>query len=166
MRCFTEVKILKEGGNHCSAKKFRFSSSVNSLLTLLEISTNENEVTTIIADSSKFKLHGNSKNEFPSLPDMTGATHFKIPQTTLKDMFYRTSFAVSREDNRYALTGVLMKIENKTATFVGTDGKRLSSHCCLLKWMLHLSETTSSLSKRSKRSSKIWKRKAMPSCSS
>lgn len=125
MRCFTEAKIIEEGATTLPAK--RFIQLIRELTAhTLEISTNEHEITTIIAGSSQFKLHGMSKNEYPALPDMTGAVHFKIKQSALKDMFYRTSFAVSREDNRYVLTGVLMKVAEANATFAGTDGKRLS----------------------------------------
>ena len=125
MRCFTEAKILEEGSTTLPAR--RFAQLIRELTAnSLEITTNSNEITTIIADSSQFKLHGVTKTEFPSLPDMTGATHFKVPQAALKDTLYRTAFAVSREDNRYVLTGVLMKVAQSLATFVGTDGKRLS----------------------------------------
>ena len=41
-------------------------------------------------------------------------------------MFFRTSFAVSRDDNRYVLTGALMRIAEGQAIFIGTDGKRLA----------------------------------------
>ncbi len=67
-----------------------------------------------------------SKAEYPSLPDLSHANTFHIQQKNLKDLLYRTSFAVSKEDNRYVLTGVLMHITNAQATFVGTDGKRLA----------------------------------------
>ncbi len=125
IRCLTEAKILQEGATTLPAKKFaqliRELTSTN-----VEISTNSNEVTEIIADSSRFKLNGMNRAEFPSLPDITEATRFKIKQADLKDMFYRTSFAVSREDTRYVLTGVHMSIVNGEATFIGTDGKRLA----------------------------------------
>lgn len=125
IRCFTEAKILEEGATTLPAKKLaqlvRELTSVN-----LEVTTHANEVTEIVADSSKFKLHGMSKNEFPSLPDLGGAMQFTIKQSELKDVLYRTSFAVSREDNRYVLTGTLIHITNGQATFVGTDGKRLA----------------------------------------
>lgn len=125
MRCFAEVKIAEEGATTVPAR--RFIQLIKELTHhSLEISTDANEITTIIAGSSKFKLHGMSKNQYPALPDMTGATHFKIGQKDLKEMLFRTSFAVSREDNRYVLTGVLMKIANSCAIFAGTDGKRLS----------------------------------------
>lgn len=125
IRCFTDAKILREGSTTLPAKKLaqlaRELTAVN-----VEVSTNENEVTEIVANSSRFKLHGMGKNEFPSLPNMAGATQISIKQSDLKDMLYRTAFAVSREDNRYVLTGVHMHVTGGEAIFVGTDGKRLA----------------------------------------
>lgn len=125
VRCFTEVKILEEGATTLPAKRFaqliRELTSVN-----VEISSNDNEVTEIIANTSRFKLNGMNKNEFPALPNITDATHFKIKQSILRDVLYRTAFAVSREDNRYVLTGVCLQITGGTASFIGTDGKRLA----------------------------------------
>lgn len=125
IRCFTDAKILREGSTTIPAKKLaqlmRELTAIN-----VEVSTNENEVTEIVADSSRFKLNGMNKSEFPSLPNMAGATQITVKQNDLKDMLYRTSFAVSREDNRYALTGVHMQIAGSEAIFVGTDGKRMS----------------------------------------
>ena len=125
IRCFTEAKISEEGATTLPAKKLaqlvRELTAVN-----LEISTNANEVTEIAAEASRFRLHGMGKAEFPALPDLNGAMHFTVKQSELRDVFYRTSFAVSREDNRFVLTGVLLSIVNGQATFVGTDGKRLS----------------------------------------
>lgn len=124
IRCYTEAKILEEGSTTIPAKKF--VQLIRELTaTHVEINTIQ-DITEIKADSSRFKLHGMNKSEYPSLPDLAGATQFKIKQSELRDMFFRTSFAVSREDNRYVLTGVLMKIQNGTALFAGTDGKRLA----------------------------------------
>lgn len=88
--------------------------------------TSDSEVVEIKAGSSRFRLHGMDKSEFPSLPDLKEATQFQISGQTLKDLFYRTAFAVSKEDSRYALTGVLLRITNSRAIIVGTDGKRLA----------------------------------------
>lgn len=125
IRCYTEAKILEEGSTTLPAK--RLAQLVRELTAVnVEITSNANEVTEICADSSRFKLHGMSKNEFPALPDLKDAAQFAIKQTELKEMFYRTAFAVSREDSRYVLTGVFLHIDNGQATFVGTDGKRLA----------------------------------------
>lgn len=125
IRCNTEVKILEEGSTTLPAKKL--AQLVRELTTAnVEISTNSHEVTTVVAGTSRFKLNGMRKEEYPGLPDLTDAHTFQINQKDLKDLLYRTSFAVSKEDNRYVLTGVLMQISNGLATFVGTDGKRLA----------------------------------------
>lgn len=125
IRCFTEAKILEEGATTLPAKKFvqllKELTAAN-----VEISSNQNELVEIIAGSSRFKMHGMSCNEFPALPDTGSAIQLKMKQGQLKEMFYRTSFAVSREDNRYALTGVFLHVQGGKATFIGTDGKRLA----------------------------------------
>jgi DNA polymerase-3 subunit beta len=125
IRCFTEAKIIEDGATTLPAKRLaqlvRELTSVN-----LELTTNSNEVTEILADGSRFLLHGMNRAEFPALPELEGALHFSIKQSELKDVLYRTAFAVSREDNRFVLTGVFLSIANGQATFAGTDGKRLA----------------------------------------
>lgn len=125
VRCQAEVKVLEEGATTLPGKKF--ASLVHELTSVnVEIRTNANDVTEVIADSSKFKLNGMSRNEFPALPDMSSALQFTLPQAQLKKMLHQTSFAVSKDDNRYALTGVHLHLANGRATFEGTDGKRLA----------------------------------------
>jgi DNA polymerase-3 subunit beta len=125
VRCSTEAKILEEGSTTLPAK--RFAQLIRELTAVnVEITTNANEVTEVVAGTSRFKLNGMNKNEFPALPNVSDATHFKIKQKVLKDVLYRTAFAVSREDNRYVLTGVCLQIANGLASFIGTDGKRLA----------------------------------------
>lgn len=125
IRCYTEAKILEEGSTTLPAKHFlqllRELTAKN-----VTIHTNANELTEVTADSSHFKLLGMNRSEFPSLPDMSGSIQVKIPQTEFKEALFRTAFAVSREDNRYVLTGLNMRIANGTAVFVGTDGKCLA----------------------------------------
>jgi len=125
VRCFTEAKIIEEGATTLPAK--RFAQLIRELTAInVEITTNSSEITEIVADSSKFKMLGMSKTEYPALPDMNEAQQIKLEQNQLKEMFYKTSFAVSREDNRYVLTGVFLHVDGQKATFVGTDGKRLA----------------------------------------
>lgn len=125
MRCYTEAKILQEGGTTLPAKRFfqliRELPDVN-----IEVEVGEDHIAHIRAGASRFKLNGMASTEFPALPDLGGATQFGIPQSKLRELLFRTAFAVSREENRYVLTGVLCRIADGTATFVGTDGKRLA----------------------------------------
>ena len=95
VRCYKEAKILEEGATTVPAKTFasltRELTAVN-----LEVTTNDNEITEIVADSSRFKIHGMNRAEFPSLPELKGATQFTIKQKDLRSMLFRTAFAVSR----------------------------------------------------------------------
>lgn len=125
IRCTGNAKVLEPGATTLPAR--RFAQLVRELTAShLELSTNNKDVTNIIADASTFRIHGLPKLEFPGLPDMTGATRVQFTQGQLKDAFYRTSFAVSKEDSRYVLTGVFCHLTNGSAVFVGTDGKRLA----------------------------------------
>ncbi len=132
IRCFTEAKILEEGSTTLPAK--RLAQLLRELTSNhLEINTNGNQITEIISNSSKFKLNGMDKSEFPSLPSIHDAVKFTLPQADFKEALFRTSFAVSKEDNRYVLTGVYLLIEKGQAIFAGTDGKRLARACLTIE---------------------------------
>ena len=126
VRCHCPAKVLEEGATTLPAKHFgnliREITAPN-----IEVATVGDELTEIRAGASRFKLHGMSRNEYPVLPDLSEAAKLKIPQGLLKDLLYRTAFAVSREEDRFALTGVFAKLSEGKVTFVGTDGKRLAS---------------------------------------
>ena len=125
LRCNTEVNIVEEGSTTLPAKKF--AQLVRELtVPNVEITSDSNETTHLLAGSSKFKLHGMNKESFPDLPDLSEAQSFTLQQKDFKYLLYCTSFAVSREDNRYVLTGVLMQVSDGQVLFVGTDGKRLA----------------------------------------
>src|SRR5688500_18107932 len=71
IRCQTEATVIEEGATTLPAK--RFSQLIRELTQAeVEITTNENEVTEIKANTSRFKLHGMKAVEYPSLPDMSG----------------------------------------------------------------------------------------------
>jgi DNA polymerase III subunit beta len=128
IRCNTEVKILEEGGTTLPAKRLAMLVRELSITNIanIEVSSNTHEMTTLIAGTSRFKLNGINKKEYPALPDLAQARTFSIQQKDLKDLLYCTSFAASKEDNRYVLTGLLMQIAHSQILFIGTDGKRLA----------------------------------------
>jgi DNA polymerase-3 subunit beta len=73
---------------------------------------------------------GLSKDDFPQLPDIptTGKTvdMVKIPQKILKNMVQLTSFAMSHDETRYVLNGILFSFKDKNLKLVATDGRRLA----------------------------------------
>lgn len=125
MRCFTDAKVLEEGSATLPARPF-FQLIRELPNVTIEISTLYGGIAEIKAGSSTFKLNGLRKEEYPHLPDFQDAVHVRMSQNDLKEALYQTAFATSRDDSRYALTGVFMNIINNQITFVGTDGKRLA----------------------------------------
>lgn len=124
-RCSVPAKIYEKGSLSIPSK--RFFQLVRELTDQnIEVIAAGSEMAEIKSGSSRFRLHGMDKEEFPALPDLKEAAQFTLPSGLLKEMLFRTAFAVSKEDNRYVLTGVLMRIELGKAIFVGTDGKRLA----------------------------------------
>lgn len=125
LRCFAKAKILEPGATTVPAK--RLVQLVRELTAQnIEFTVDSSDLVEVVADSSRFRLHGMNRSEYPSLPDLTGSVQFKVPQVVLRDMLFRTAFAVSREDNRYVLTGVCVEIKEGRVTCTGTDGKRLA----------------------------------------
>lgn len=124
-RCVVKAKVYESGSVTIPSRRFfqliRELTEAN-----IEVAAHSGEMATITSGSSCFRLLSMGKEDFPMLPDMQNALRFTLDSERLKDMFQRTSFAVSREESRYVLTGVLLSIANGTMTVVGTDGKRLA----------------------------------------
>src|SRR5690348_3065921 len=125
MRCFVEAKVVEEGAIALPAR--RFFQLVRELTTpQIKISAQTNEIAEITTGTSVFKIHGMNKTEFPRLPNLTEAPEISLSKATLKEMLSKTAFAAAREDSRFTLNGIQLQIAHQKATFIGTDGKRLS----------------------------------------
>lgn len=125
MRYYCEAKILEEGAIALPARRF-FQLIKELTSPQIKISTLSNEMAEITAGSALFRLNCMVKSEFPNLPDLNHCPQFNLPSPALKKILSSSSFSAAREDNRFVLNGVLLKIEDQTATFLATDGKRLS----------------------------------------
>ncbi|SYX08928.1 DNA polymerase III subunit beta,DNA polymerase III subunit beta,DNA polymerase III, beta subunit,DNA polymerase III beta subunit, N-terminal domain [Chlamydia poikilotherma] len=124
-RCVAQAKVYESGAISIPSK--RFFQLVKELTEAnLEISATTGEMAKITSGSSCFRLLSMGKEDFPMLPDIQNSVRFTLPAEQLREMLQRTSFAVSREESRYVLTGVLLTIANGSVTVVGTDGKRLA----------------------------------------
>lgn len=125
MRAFAQAKVEEEGSITLPAKRF-FQLIRELTAPQIEIHATTSEIAHINAGTSHFKMSGMNKSEFPSLPDLSDGMHLTINNTVLKEMLLRSSFAAARDDNRQVLNGILVQSLKQTATFVGTDGKRLA----------------------------------------
>lgn len=93
----------------------------------VEITVGKNNAVNIKTNKSFFKIMGLEPDDFPKLPEPTTEQSFEIDRAVLKQCLSLTVFAISRDETRYTLNGVLSIFKNKKARFVATDGKRLAS---------------------------------------
>lgn len=119
------VQVMEEGAIVLSA---RYLSEIVRKLphSNVEIEVKQNYLTVIRSGSSEFNLHGLHAEEFPRLPQMSGHQVFSIPALVLRDMIRQTVAAVSTEEIRPVLTGVVMSLIDGQLRFVATDSHRLA----------------------------------------
>jgi len=75
---------------------------------------------------SNFKLNGMPSHEFPTLPEMDFSSAWKVKGEDLHSLIKNTSFAVSTEESRPILNGVLWEIRDGQMRMVATNGHRLA----------------------------------------
>jgi len=123
--CVIPVNIQEPGAISVPAKRLgdiiRELPSENTVIT-----TKKNNLVTIETETCQFKIMGLSKEEFPRLPEFQNQEAVLLEQASLKQALGLTSFAVSFDETRYILNGILFKLNKNTVTFVATDGKRLA----------------------------------------
>lgn len=113
-----------------------FGSAAIPLQTLLEIASelqnarititvNSEQQVELTTDSGKYDLMGKPVEEFPALPDTDNRKASGIDSETLKEIIKLTTFAISKDELKPALTGVLFRFENNKLTTVATDGHRM-----------------------------------------
>ena len=94
----------------------------------LTITVDERNRTTIETDLGKYDLMAKSPEEFHATPNQKSPQKMSIPGKTLKDIINTTAFAVSKDELKPALTGVLFRVSGSAITAVSTDGHRLVKH--------------------------------------
>jgi DNA polymerase-3 subunit beta len=75
---------------------------------------------------SRFKLNGLPSEEFPNFPviDFEGGWH--VSEDSLRRLIHSTAFAVSTEESRPILNGVLWELKEGRMSMVATNGHRLA----------------------------------------
>jgi DNA polymerase III subunit beta len=73
-----------------------------------------------------FRLNGMPRDEFPAFPAVDFAESWRVPGGVLRDLIGSTSFAVSTEESRPILNGVLWQLGKETMRMVATNGHRLA----------------------------------------
>ena len=123
--CVIPVDIQEVGAITVPAK--RFGDIARDLPgDTVNISTKKNNSVVIETESCQFKIMGLPREEFPKLPEFQNKEAVCLEQAMLKEMLVLTSFAVSFDETRYILNGILFKINKNNIILVATDGKRLA----------------------------------------
>ncbi|MGA9116991.1 MAG: DNA polymerase III subunit beta [Bacteroidota bacterium] len=89
-----------------------------------DIDTTANRIL-LTTRNGEYSIMGENAKEFPSPPPFKGSDHLQIGTPELKKIIHRTLFAVSADELRPAMMGVLLQTRNETLRAVATDGHRL-----------------------------------------
>ena len=76
--------------------------------------------------NSRFKLNGLASEEFPNFPAIDFEEGWTVSEASLRMLIQSTAFAVSNEESRPILNGVLWEIEESRMSMVATNGHRLA----------------------------------------
>ena len=93
--------------------------------TRITFSINEKNNVKITTDLGEYSIMAKPADEFPNTPKIQNSDKIVIEGRILKEIIDSSSFAVSRDELKPALTGVLFKISSDGVIAVSTDGHRL-----------------------------------------
>jgi len=117
------AKIEKDGSITLPSRIFQeLVSSLPAEKIDLEVKEN---TANLNCGSFKASFNGISANEFPLLPESEKKI-FSFPSEIFSQVINQVAFASATDEGRPILTGVLLKIDGKTLSWVATDGYRLS----------------------------------------
>lgn len=123
--CRIQVEVLEEGSVTVPAKK------LHDIIRELsqgdfEFIVAKNNTITIKNEKSHFKIMGLPSDDFPKLPKPDLESGFDLDQKLFKECINLTTFAVSHDETRYVLNGVLFHVKDGKMKLVATDGRRLA----------------------------------------
>ncbi len=125
MSCSVEATVETAGGTTLPAR--RLAGIVKELpATEVNVEVDGKNVASIRCGPSFFKMLCLPEDEFPALPKLETAKAFTLKQKDLKDALRKTSYAISTDETRYVLNGILFSFKENKLTLVATDGRRLA----------------------------------------
>jgi len=125
IKCFYPAKVVAKGSITVNARKL---FDILRALPDLEVhmTREENDWVSLKCGKSKFKLPGLPAADFPKLPEYSETALMEFSGPKLKEMIRKTYFAISPDESRQALNGLLLEQDKDHVNLVGTDGHRLS----------------------------------------
>ncbi len=93
--------------------------------TQIHFETESNSKLKLTTNNGIYNISYSSPEDFPEIPTVAQDNEVKINGEELKKAIDQTSFAMSKEDMRPAMTGTLLEFSEDGLKFVTTDGHRL-----------------------------------------
>ncbi len=125
IRCVVTAKVDEQGETTLPIK--RLVGIIRSLgADTIEISVDDGDVATIRSGKSFFKVLGMPSRDFPPFPVPETQICFTIGAAVFREMLRKTSYAVSTDESRRVITGVLLSFKDGKLTVVATDSRRLA----------------------------------------
>ncbi|MBQ0114098.1 MAG: DNA polymerase III subunit beta [Bacteroidales bacterium] len=91
----------------------------------LTIMVNEDYSVDIVSNNGRYNFQGKEPDDFPQMIQIEDADKFTITSSALVNGISKTLFAVSQDEFRPQMSGVLFEFSSKGLTFVGTDSHKL-----------------------------------------
>jgi DNA polymerase-3 subunit beta len=92
----------------------------------LLLKTGDSAAITLRCAGASYRMAGLVADDFPAVVPAAPPAWLALEARTLKDMLSQTVFAVSHDETRYALNGILFAFLPKELRLVATDGHRLA----------------------------------------
>jgi len=92
----------------------------------LTLKVGDSAAVTLRCAGVNYRLVGMAPDEFPAVVPAAAPAWLMLEARTLREMLAQTAFAVSHDESRFALNGVLFQFQPKELRCVATDGHRLA----------------------------------------
>jgi DNA polymerase-3 subunit beta len=92
----------------------------------VKLETSSFDQVVVTCGTSSFTLRSLSPDDFPRFPEVSAGKKFTVPTTILQSLVRKVAKAISRDEARPILTGVLMVVDGSTMRLVATDSYRLA----------------------------------------
>lgn len=124
-RVSVPARVASKGAITVSARKF--AEIVKELpAAAVAVKVGDNASVSLRCGGVTYKLVGLPPDDFPPVVPAAPESWVTLEAKTLREMLSQTGFAVSHDETRYALNGVLFVLQGKDVQMVATDGHRLA----------------------------------------
>ncbi len=124
-RVTVPARVASKGSITISARKL--AEIVKELpATTLALKVGDNAQVSLRCGGVSYRLVGLAPDDFPPVVPASPAAWLTVDAKGLREMLTHTSFAISHDETRYALNGVLFVVQPKEMKVVATDGHRLA----------------------------------------